>query len=124
MENENFSSEMEALLDCLGQWILEDEKQPGIISPVRYQQFRLSHDLLQKLITGSDMKIDYEIHEPFNSMGSITIEGDQLEFANCRWLSRAVGFADNLEVYPLATGKIRMVLTFHGMVRKISKPEL
>ena len=38
MENENFTSEMEALLDCLGQWILEDEQQPGIISPVRYQQ--------------------------------------------------------------------------------------
>lgn len=124
MENENFSSEMEALLDCLGQWILEDEQQPGIISPVRYQQFRLSHDLLQKLIIGSDMKIGYEIHEPFNSMGSITIEGDQLEFANCRWLSRAVGFVDNLAVYPLSTGKIRMVLTFHGMVRKLSKPEL
>ena len=119
MENENFSSEMEALLDCLGQWILEDEQQPGIISPVRYQQFQLSHDLLKKLITGIDMKISYEIHEPFNSMGSITIEGDQLEFTNCRWLSRAVGFADNLEVYPLATGKIRMVLTFHGLVRKI-----
>ena len=121
MENENFSSEMEALLDCLGQWILEDEQQPGIISPVRYQQFQLSHDLPKKLITGIDMKISYEIHEPFNSMGSITIEGDQLEFTNCRWLSRAVGFADNLEVYPLTTGKIRMVLTFHGLVRKIIK---
>ena len=121
MENENFSSEMEALLDCLGQWILEDEQQHRIISPVRYQQFQLSHDLLKKLITGTDMKISYEIHEPFNSMGSITIEGDQLEFTNCRWLSRAVGFADNLEVYPLTTGKIRMVLTFHGLVRKIIK---
>ena len=68
MENENFTSEMEALLDCLGQWILEDEQQPGIISPVRYQQFQLSHNLLQKLITGTDMKIGYEIHEPFNSI--------------------------------------------------------
>ena len=67
------------------------------------------------------MKIGYQIHEPFNSMASITIEGDQLEFADCRWLSRAIGLADNLEVYPLTTGKIRMVLTFHGMVRKISK---
>lgn len=121
MENESFNSEMEALLDCPGQWILEGEQQPRIISPARYQQFQLSHDLLQKLITGTDVKIAYEIHEPFNSMGSITIEGDQLEFANCRWLSRAVGFADNLEVYPLTTGKIRMVLTFHGMVRKITK---
>ena len=27
MDNENFSSEMEALLDCIGQWILEDEQQ-------------------------------------------------------------------------------------------------
>lgn len=121
MENENFSSELEALLDCLGQWIVEDEQQPGIINPVRYQQFQLTYNVLQKLLTGTDMKIAYEKHEPFNSMGSITIEGDQLEFANCRWLPRAVGFADNLEVYPLASGKVRMVLTFHGMVRKIIK---
>lgn len=119
MENENFSSEMEALLDCLGEWILEDEQQPGIINPGRYQQFQFSHKLMQKLVTGTDMKLCAEIHEPFNSMGSIAVEGDQLEFLNCRWLARAIGFADNLEVYPLSTGRLRLVLTFHGLVKRV-----
>lgn len=119
MDNENFSSEMEALLDCIGQWILEDEQQPGIINPVRYQQLQLAHNVLEKLTAGTDMQLAYEIHEPFNSMGSISIEGDQLGFANCRWLAWAVGFASNMEVYPLTTRKLRMVLTFHGLVKRV-----
>lgn len=119
MDNENFSSEMETLLDCIGQWILEDEQQPGIINPVRYQQLQLSYNVLEKLTADTDMQIAYEIHEPFNSMGSISIEGNQLEFVNCRWLARAVCFASNLEVYPLTTGKLRMVLTFHSLVKTV-----
>ena len=119
MENENFSSEMEAILDCIGQWIVEDEQQPGIINPARYQQLQLAHNILVKLTAATDMQIAYGIHEPYRSMGSISVEGDQLEFANCRWLGRAIGFASNVEVYPLTTGKIRMVLTFHGLVKKL-----
>lgn len=121
MENENFNREIEALLDSIGEWILEDEQQPGIINPVRCQQLQLSHNVLMKLAAGTDMQIAYEIHEPFNSMGSISIEGDQLEFANCRWLARAIGFASNMEVYSLTTGKLRMVLTFHGLVKRVKQ---
>lgn len=119
MNSENFNSEMDALLDCLGQWILEDEQQPHIVNPARYQQFQLAHNVLQKLTADTGMKVSYEIHEPFSSMGSISIEGEQLEFYNCRWLAKAIGFASNLEVYPLTSGKIRLVLTFHGLAKKV-----
>lgn len=119
MNNEYFSGEMDNLLDQLGQWILEDEQQPHVLDPVRYQQFQFSHNLLQKLTADTDMKVSYETHKPFSSMGSICIEGEQLEFYNCRWLARAISFASNLEVYPLTSGKTRLVLTFHGLARKV-----
>jgi len=67
------------------------------------------------------MQISHEIHEPFSSMGSICIEAEQLEFENCRWLARAIRFASNVEVYPLTSGKIRLVLTFHGLLKKLQK---
>jgi len=54
-------------------------------------------------------------------MGSICIEAEQLEFENCRWLARAIRFASNVEVYPLTSGKIRLVLTFHGLLKKLQK---
>lgn len=116
----NFSSEMEALLDCIGEWILEDEQQPGLLNPVRYQQLQFTYHVMHELADGTDMKVAYEIHEPFNSMGSVSLEGEPLEFADCRWLARAISLADNLEVYPLTTGKLRMVLTFHGLVKKLN----
>lgn len=119
MDNKNFDSEMEAFLDCLGQCILEDEQQPGIINPLCYQQLQLSYHILQKHVANTDMELSYELHKPFNSMGSIRIVGDDLVFENCRWLARAIGFASNLEVYPLVTGKLCMVLTFHGLVKRI-----
>ncbi len=65
---------MESLLDRVGQKILENEQQPGIIDPVRYQQLQLSYNVLEELTADTDMQISYEIHEPFNSVGSITLK--------------------------------------------------
>lgn len=117
---QNCKEEMDALIDAIGEWIIQDEMRPGLLNPIRLQQMRFSHSVLKKMVQEDGISISCECGEPYRSMGSITLEGPMLEFADCKWFSRAVEFASNVDVYPLTNGKVRMVLTFHGLVRPIT----
>ena len=107
--------ELEELIDILGQRIMEDETHPRILNPFRMAQVFYAHTVLEKMTEGTGIKVSAALHEPFNSMGSICMEGDTLEFSNCQWLGSAIVFSDNMEIFPLVDGKIKMVLTFHGL---------
>ncbi|MBR1972019.1 MAG: hypothetical protein IKA16_01125 [Oscillospiraceae bacterium] len=114
-------SKQDELIENIGRRIVADELQPSILNPLRIQQMAFSNTVLEKLTYGTDMKISAATHKPFKSMGSICIEGDCLEFTDCKWLSRAIQFASNVEVYTTLNGKIKFVLTFHSLTNKIPK---
>ena len=111
--------ELDELIDTIGQWIMEDEDRPKILNPFRLAQIRFTHTVLEKMAKGTDMKVSTTLHEPFNSMGSICIEGDFLDFGDCKWLGRAIELASNVEIFPIRDGKIRLVLTFHGLTKPL-----
>ena len=117
MKNENM--ELEELIDSIGQCILEDEVGTSVLNPYGIERIRFSCALLEKMAKCADMKVSTALHEPFNSMGSICVEGNVLEFGDCKWLGRAIEFANNVEIFPVNDGKIRMVLTFHGLTAPI-----
>jgi len=114
----NEAQELDELIDSIGEWILEDEMKPGILNPLRLQQMKFAHSVMQKLTKETQMQTTYATHEPFASMGCITVEGDYLEFTDCKWLGRAMEFASNVDIYPLANGGVRLVLTFHRLVNR------
>lgn len=116
-ENQN---ELDELIDCIGQWILEDEQQPSTLQPLRLQMMNFSYSVLKRIAVENGMTVSYELHKPFQSMGSICLEGEDLVFLQCKQLSRAISFADNVDVFPLTNGKIRFVLTFHGLTKKVN----
>lgn len=119
MINENYNAnELDELIDSIGQWILEDQKKPGILNPIRMQQMQFAYSVLKRLAEECEASITYAIHKPFLSMGNITIEGASLEFSDCKWLGRALEFASSVEAYPLSNGNVRLSLTFHNLVVK------
>lgn len=115
--------EVWAMLDnvvvTVGESIVADESKPAIIDPIKVQQMQFAYGVLKYLTKNTDAKLSYALHEPFKSMGSISVEGKNLAFTNAEWFSRAAEFASNTEVYPLTNGKVRMTLTFHGLVRPV-----
>lgn len=129
MDKETFEIEFHsddevwAMLDnvvvTVGEAIVADESKPAIIDPIKVQQMQFAYGVLKYLTKNTDAKLSYALHEPFKSMGSISVEGKNLAFTNAEWFSRAAEFASNAEVYPLTNGKVRMTLTFHGLVRPI-----
>lgn len=115
--------EVWAMLDnvvvTVGEAIIADESKPAIIDPIKVQQMQFAYGVLKYLTKNTDAKLSYALHEPFKSMGSISVDGKNLAFTNAEWFSRAAEFASNTEVYPLTNGKVRMTLTFHGLVRPV-----
>ena len=119
-ENRN---ELDELIDFIGQWILEDEQQPSTLEPLRLQMMNFSYSILKHIADENGMTVSYDLHKPFQSMGSICLEGEDLVFLHCKQLARAISFADNVDVFPLTNGRIRFVLTFHRLTKKINSAE-
>ena len=117
---EETQNELDELIDLIGQWILEDEQQPSALQPIRLQMMNFSYRILKHIAEENGMTVSYELHKPFQSMGSICLEGEDLVFLQCKQLSRAISFADNVDVFPLTNGRIRFVLTFHGLTKKVN----
>lgn len=115
--------EVWAMLDnvvvTVGEAIAVDESKPAVLNPIKIQQMQFSYGVIKYLTQNTDAKMSYALNEPFKSMGSISVEGKSLAFTNSEWFARACEFASNTEVYPLTNGKVRMTLTFHGLVRPV-----
>lgn len=103
----------------IGEAIAVDESKPAVLNPIKIQQMQFSYGVIKYLTQNTDAKMSYALNEPFKSMGSISVEGKNLAFTNSEWFARACEFASNTEVYPLTNGKVRLTLTFHGLVRPV-----
>lgn len=115
--------EVWAMLDnvvvTVGEAIAADESKPAVLNPIKIQQMQFSYGVIKYLTQNTDAKMSYALNEPFKSMGSISVEGKNLAFTNSEWFARACEFASNTEVYPLTNGKVKLTLTFHGLVRPV-----
>ena len=118
--DEEIDDMLDGIVAAIGGQVLEDESKRAIINPIKIKQMQFAYGVMQYLTKGTNARVSYSMHEPFKSMGSVSIEAKVISFANAEWFARAAEFASNTEVYPLANGKVRMTLTFHGLVRPIS----
>lgn len=75
--------------------------------------------LLRTLLNGQkDVKISYELFSPYDTMGIVSVVGAQLSFANSELFMKALGLANNFEVYPKTDGTLQMDFTFHGLIKQ------
>ena len=116
-------NELDELIDLIGQQIAEDEQQPHILNPMRLQMMNRSYQILKHIATDNEMNISCELHHPFQGMGSICLEGEDIVFLHCKKLSKAIYFADSVDIFPLTNGRIQFVLTFHGLTKRITAGE-
>lgn len=117
----NFANdaELEQTLDKIianiGGRIAVEENKRTVSNELRLRQMEFTYAALKYITKDEDVQISYKLYEPFQTMGSITIEGETFEFDDTEWFARASEFASNIEVYPLTSGKVRMTFTFHGI---------
>lgn len=74
-------------------------------------------DILRK--TEPEGELNIEIDDALN-LGSISVELDSLTVEEPLTFADMIYKADNFEVYPLTNGKIRLDVTFHGVLKKLA----
>ena len=124
MTDEEIEEQMNEMLDAFvdavgGEEILEEDNKAAIINPFRLEQLKFAYMVLRYITKGQNVTVSYKLHEPFKSMGSVSVEGRQLIFDKPEWFARVAEFASNTEIYPLAKQAVRMTFTFHGLTKPI-----
>lgn len=116
-------AEVEEMLDNLvttiGDEAAADDSKTAIINPYRIQQVLYTYKVLKYLTKGTKAKVTYTLHDPYKSMGVVSVIGSDLLFRNTEWFMKAVELASNFEVYPKTDGTVQMDFTFHGLTRAI-----
>ena len=122
MFDQDFEDEDFAEIDSLIEY-LETLSRPEVLllNPSRVEQLRFSTAMIKRVLreTGSNAQIECKPHEFEPSVGVVRVEGVALEIKDLDGFARAAEFASNTEVYPLANNKVRMTLTFHGLLNPI-----
>lgn len=107
--------QLDELIALIGKRIETEDQRVQIMNLPRVKQLEFAYEVLKILLAGQDALISYKLNDPFKSIGSVSIEGRNVAFSKIEWFIKAANVADNMEVYPLTNGKLRMTLTFHNV---------
>lgn len=119
MQDYEIEEMMDSLLLDLGNQVIESESKTSIINPNRLKQITLSYNVLKYLTQKMDAKVSYMLHEPFQSVGCVSVEGKDISFCNTKLFVKICQLASNIDVYPLMNGSIKIDLTFHKLTESI-----
>lgn len=119
MSDEEVNEMVESAMMCIAQAAADEDNQTMIVIPDRIGQVANTYKILKYLTKGTNAKVSYKLHQPYKSMGCVSVVGKNLQFKNTEWFLAAVNLASNFEVYPKTDGTVQMNFTFHGLTQVI-----
>lgn len=121
LEGAEFETSAEELILSLGEALKEADERPAILNVPKMKVLYGMIEIAEKLYKGTPVRVTHMIHKPFRSMGSVTLEGPDVVFADSEWLARFGALADNMEAYPLTNGRIRVSFGFNGITKPLKE---
>jgi hypothetical protein len=119
LTDEDLEQSMDDFIEAISQELEDEEWNTTVLDIQKSKQIQFAYSVLKYLTRGSDAVVSYKLHEPFKTMGSVSVEGKSIEFYQPEWFARIAEFASNTEVYPLAKKRVRLTFTFHGLTKSI-----
>ena len=119
LTDEDLEQSMDDVIEAISQELEDEEWNTTVLDIQKSKQIQFAYSVLKYLTRGSDAVVSYKLHEPFKTMGSVSVEGKSIEFYQPEWFARIAEFASNTEVYPLAKNRVRLTFTFHGLTKSI-----
>lgn len=119
LTDEDLEQSMDDFIEAISQELEDEEWNTTVLDIQKSKQIQFAYSVLKYLTRGSDAVVSYKLHEPFKTMGSVSVEGKSIEFYHPEWFARIAEFASNTEVYPLAKNRVRLTFTFHGLTKSI-----
>ena len=108
----------QAIIEAIGTAIEEEEAEPQVLHVPRLLQVMRAYRQLQA-IAWESWQVTCSLHEPYTSMGVISVEATEFTFEQMAKLHRILEHASNVEIYPLVNGNLRMNITFHGITKRM-----
>jgi len=119
MSDEEVEEMIDSIVVTVGESVKEDESRTSIINPIKLRQIEFTYKALRYMTNGSNAKVSYKLHEPFNSVGFVSVVGEDISFNHPEWFLKIAEYASNIEVYPKTDGTVQMNFTFHGLTLPI-----
>ena len=119
LTDEDLEQSMDDFIEVISQELEAEEWNTTMLDFQKSKQIQFAYSVLKYLTRGSDAVVSYKLHEPFKTMGSVSVEGKSIDFYQPEWFARVAEFASNTEVYPLAKNRVRLTFTFHGLTKSI-----
>ncbi len=115
---ENYENTLDALLD-----FMKSLPQPTlkVLNTERYAlMLKTATDLKELLCqTAESGCIDIDLVQEFN-LGSISFEAPDLVVYDSETFAKIISVCDNVEIYPLTNGNLRLNLTFQSVLKPIA----
>lgn len=102
------------LLKALGERIKEDEER-YVPNEERRKLFEQTVGDVRCLVEESKGRLSYTVNDPYKGMGVITLSGAVLELKSGKAFAECISRADNVDVYSLSDGTVKMDITFYGL---------
>lgn len=116
---EEFEETLDAFVEYIGEYIQPKVGSVRILDPFRVDHVRLCASVLRKYVKGDGLKIEWEVHKPVECSAYISLEGKNISVDDTRWIARVGSLANNMEIYPLLDGGVRITFLFYGITKEI-----
>lgn len=113
----------DAFVEIAKELVEKEEDYINIANPEKVKGVMVIYNYLKYKLKGTRAKVTYKLHEPFVSMGSVSITGKELVFTKCDWFAKVAPYANNLEIYPKTDGTVNICFTFHGLTECVKREE-
>lgn len=119
MSDEEVDEMLDNIIISVAEQAAAEDNRTSIINPYQINRVVYTYRILKYLTRGTKAKVTYTLHEPYKSMGVVSIVGSDLMFRNTEWFIKAIEFASNFNVYPKTDGTVQIDFTFHGLTKAI-----
>lgn len=116
---EEFEQALDGLIEYIYGEVDPNAESVKLLNPLRVDHVRLCAAVLNRFAKGNGLTTECKLNEPIQSSAYISLEGETIIMDNTKWLSRVMALANNVEIYPLSTGGVKMTFMFYGVTREI-----
>lgn len=101
-------------IDYIALCVNSQEIHPALENDDRVEMVVDTYTIARRMFARANAIVTYKLHEPFRSMGTVTILGTNLEVSR---LVNVFRRADNIDVFPRTNGTVQVNITFHGLTK-------
>lgn len=110
---------IDAIIFGLAEEAEKNDEQTSFLNIGAQKLMMASYNKLKDIVSGSNVQVRRVFHEPYNSMGYISIVGNDIVVKDSAIFAAVLKLASNIEIYPKTDGTVQINLTYHGLTMPI-----